>query len=558
MIVFAFLAAVLAFVPSSAMANDGMYTIDAFDANIAVHDDGSLAVNETIAVDFRYARHGIYRYVPFRYTTWWGLRHVTPISDVTILQDGVPAQVETYNENGNVVWKIGDKDVTIDGEHTYEIFYTVDDALLFDDAGQARLYWNVTGSDWDGPMTSSSVGVGLPNAVRPVSAACYAGETGSTAQECVVTDEATFDDALHAIAVTAHGPFTIDVVIPEGAVAVPTTFVRVLHMVRDNIVALFGLLLVPVPFLLWFLRGRDARLGAIVPEYEPPEGYAAAYLVARDARRQRHLFAAMIVTLAQQGYLRIHATEEKAGIFGGTRECITLEKCKEKDGLDAPHQTLFVALTKKADADGRVALHDHQGLLDGMTIRRVKEGLRKRLTDDGLYEPHSFRWQDTMIVVGIVCTMGGMFLAAEMGNAGFVLFVLVGICTIFSALCIPKLTPKGLAFERHVRGFRMFMHTAERYRSAWQERESMFTEYLPYAIAFGDVHRWAKAFEGTQALETAPSWYSGSMAHGWSYLAFAQSLSTVESAVAAAMPSSHGGGGGFSGGGFGGGGGGSW
>jgi hypothetical protein len=79
---------------------------------------------------------------------------------------------------------------------------------------------------------------------------------------------------------------------------------------------------------------------------------------------------------------------------------------------------------------------------------------------------------------------------------------------------------------------------------------------LPYAIAFNDVKKWAKTFEGV--YQKQPDWYSGNVA----LVAIASSgrFDAVSSAIkSATLPGSSGsGGGGHSGGGFGGGGGGSW
>jgi uncharacterized membrane protein len=107
------------------------------------------------------------------------------------------------------------------------------------------------------------------------------------------------------------------------------------------------------------------------------------------------------------------------------------------------------------------------------------------------------------------------------------------------------------------------MTTAEKYRQQFAERAEIFTQLLPYAIVFGCVTMWAKAFEGIDTSATN-SWYAGTGPFQAALLANnLQSMNAnISSAIATAPPSSGSssgfGGGGFSGGGGGGGGGGSW
>ncbi len=96
-----------------------------------------------------------------------------------------------------------------------------------------------------------------------------------------------------------------------------------------------------------------------------------------------------------------------------------------------------------------------------------------------------------------------------------------------------------------------------------------FEKFLPYAMALGVEHRWAKAFEGI--VQNQPTWYQSTDGHMFSTFYFVNSLSYMTQTasttfVSAPRASSSGSGwssggfsgGGFSGGGFGGGGGGAF
>src|SRR5260370_28713948 len=104
------------------------------------------------------------------------------------------------------------------------------------------------------------------------------------------------------------------------------------------------------------------------------------------------------------------------------------------------------------------------------------------------------------------------------------------------------------------------MTTAEKYRQQFAAKADIFTQLLPYAIVFGCVTLWAKAFEGIDTSATN-SWYVGPGPFQAALLSSSlQSMNANISSAIAFNPSSGSssgfGGGGFSGGGGGGGGGG--
>src|ERR1700730_12711251 len=124
-------------------------------------------------------------------------------------------------------------------------------------------------------------------------------------------------------------------------------------------------------------------------------------------------------------------------------------------------------------------------------------------------------------------------------------------------------TAAGRDLLQHTLGFRLFMTTAEKYRQQFAAKAQIFTQLLPYAIVFGCVSLWAKAFDGIDT-SGSNSWYVGSGPFQAALLS--SSLESMNSSISSAItytPPSSGsssgfGGGGSSGGGGGGGGGGSW
>lgn len=536
--------------PASVHAQSSSWSIDSFDSIIEVHEDASITVTETIDVTFDGAKHGIYRQIPVRYTDPYGNRFKTDFDVLSVHQDNQKASVEYSYNYGYVNIRIGDEDRTITGHHVYEIVYTVDRVFLYFDEYD-ELYWNVTGTDWEVPIDHTSATVILPDGAPVEQYACYTGEYGSTRQDCSkIQDE---NMALFA----AEDFLTVAVAFPKGFVYQPTSWERFIWLVQDNWYALIPLIILFFTFWTWYRRGRDPKMTrTIIAEYEPPKGIKAVYAgaIAKNMLKKHHL-TAMIIQMAVDGYIKIKAESKKPNGKERRTPLVTLIPLKTSEGLDTAHAKYYDILFKgKMD---EVDIQKLKGTISAQKISELQSSVRKWLMDEHIYLKGSFGYQAVFLVLGIMVGVVGIISTSVLGLFTGVVAVLSGIFIVVLGYLMPAFTQDGIEARRHVLGFKEFMHTAERYRSAWQEREHIFADYLPYAIAFNDVKKWASTFKGVQ--QVAPDWYTGDIAFV-SIMASGQFSAVTQSIQSAAtVPKSSGsGGGGSSGGGFGGGGGGSW
>jgi uncharacterized membrane protein len=145
--------------------------------------------------------------------------------------------------------------------------------------------------------------------------------------------------------------------------------------------------------------------------------------------------------------------------------------------------------------------------------------------------------------------------------------IALAIIIIFGRL-LTATSMKGTRTRVAVLGFEEFMNRVDSDRLKRMPPDT-FEKYLPYAMALGVEHRWAKAFEGI--IQNPPTWYQGDWTT-FNTFYFVNSLGAMSQQASTAFVSaprsnssssgwSSGGfssGGGFSGGGFGGGGGGAF
>ena len=588
--------AALAISVGSAAADEG-WVIETFDAQIAIQPDGSLEIAETLAVDFRrLKKHGIFRDVPviYDYDETNNRVYELDVKSVTD-REGRSWPYETDWEGSMFRMKIGDPDVTISGPQSYRIAYRVRGALnAFSDHDE--LYWNVNG-EWPVRTNRTIVNVTLP-AGGPTEIACFQGLQGSreTCRSTTTARGATFESTRP---LGENEQLTIVVGLPKGVVREPVpslerkprTFAEVFTVNEFTVGAMVAMLVAVFGGLgwSWWRFGRDRRYASvyylsdnpaeetrpllasdpIVVEYEPLDKLRPAQLgLILDERADPLDVTATIVDLAVRGYLRI-AEVEREGVFGGIANLL--------GGRDWE-------LTRTDRATSDLLPYErtiYDGLFDGASAVNLSF-LKKRFythlsrAQSQLYEdamrrkwftlsPDKARSYWLMAGFGIMFLGGGLvaLLGLTLG-AGLVAVPVTigGLALIVLANWMPKRTAIGREALRRTLGFRQYVATAETDRQAFSERENLFSEYLPYAIVFGCVDKWARAFEGLESMPNTSYWYVG---HSHFHAAnFSRDLSGFSSAVSSTIvstPGSSGGSGfsgGSSGGGGGGGGGGSW
>jgi uncharacterized membrane protein YgcG len=616
----ALLAAVAVLLLAAPAAGDDGWIIDRFVADIEIQRDGTLSITESIDVDFLSLqdRHGIFRVIPVRYQ-WDADPKMLRVYDLDVrsIRDatGRSLTYETSEGNGpNITIRIGDADRIVTGKQGYRINYTVRGAMN-PFADHDELFWNVNGGAWDVPMRAVSATVRTAfdafTAVR-----CFEGPRLSekACQSTFSPQQAAFTATT---ALPAGAQLTLVTSLRKGAVTAPTPilqrrdrdieeyFETTPFTVGGALVAMLGGLALVAR--LWWTSGRDEREHeTIVAEYEPPEKIrpAQAGLLIDESADTKDV-TATIVDLAVRGYLKI--TELPAtGIFGLGEKDWTLTRTEGKAdpaALQPYERTIYDGLF------GRGALDMAQAAVVGL-IRRFSDRagaaeatlaeLQAEPTDEvklsalkkhfyttlakaqrELYgdsvarkwfaaDPQRVRQIYAALGVGALVVAGfavfGLGASLGAGLVGLGL-VLPAVALLGVASRMPRKTRTGAELHRRTLGFRHYMEIAEKERQRFAERENIFSEYLPYAIVFGCVEKWANAFKDIDATAATSSWYTGSTLGAFSANDLSSNLSSFSSQVSSTIASTpggsggsgfSGGGGGGSGGGGGGGGGGSW
>jgi uncharacterized membrane protein len=539
--------------------------MERFAADITIDRNGSLHIVEAIDANFgSLQKHGIFRTIPVRYR--WDDTHVRAYElQVRSVTDSSERSVryETSDQGNSKVIKIGDPNRTVSGRQTYRITYDVAGAMnAFPDHDE--LFWNVNGGQWDVRAQSVTATVHAPAA--PQQANCYQGAAGSD-EACRFAITSTGADFAATRPLAPYGQLTIVAALAKGVVAEPKPIIT---RDSDNVLAYFE----PQPIWLalaafalaaglvflfwrWYTVGRDEReRQTIVPEYEPPDKVRPAQLgVILDESADTKDVTATIVDLAVRGYLTI--TEEPSGGLFAKKDWTLHDTGKGATGL-LPYETIVFTGLFKDGPDVKISeLRTHFI----SSLRTAESELYRDSADRKWFATRPDRVRQGYAGVSVLVIIAGVGVAWLLGRtlgAGLVgvAIVVVGLVALAVARVMPAKTAAGAELLRRTLGFRQYMEVAEKERQRFAERENIFSDYLPYAIVFGCVDKWARAFKDIDLSRQTSSWYVGNAP--FNSFALASSLQGFSSNLGSAISSTPGsrGGSGFSGGGAGGGGGG--
>ncbi len=565
------------------------WAIDNFHADITIQHDTSMLVSEAIDVDFgALQQHGIFRDIPVEYGYDSSRKRVYALTVTSVTNAaGIPVP-HTESHNGpNIRIRIGDPGRTVSGKQAYRLTYRVRGALN-PFADHDELYWNVNGALWPVPIRQESATVALAGGGLE-RAQCYEGPTGSRA----ACPAGIYDDGAHVLygATRELAPgeqMTIVAAVRKGLLPEPQLRLEgvgprpfgdyfaatpvTLGIVGAGVVA--SLLFVGVN---WWRNGRDHIYTSmfylsrnpeeetrppfyrdqVVVEYTPPEDLRPAQMgLLLDERTDNKDVTATIVDLAVRGYVSI--TELAREGFLGRGDWEITRKKSNLDDLARYERTILKGLLGDRDAVKLSALHtDYTAALtdadDQLTDKALSSGW---FTRDPAAVRSRWRWYGVaalLIAIPVTWVAAGLFDAGLVG----VPVAFFGLLLIGTASWMPKRTAKGSELLRRVLGFRLYIDTSEKRRQEFAEKANIFSAYLPYAIVFGCVTKWAHVFKDIDTTKVTQSWYSGPSAFNAVYLSSGlQGLShCVSSAGFNSLVNTPGGQGrsGFFGGGFGGG-----
>jgi uncharacterized membrane protein len=569
--------------------NTQNFEIDSFEADYYLSKDAEgvsrLKVREEITAVFPdyNQNHGIERAIPSTYKSNNLNLQVESVKKV----DGMLWNYTTYDQNNNLIVRIGDADKYVLGEQTYIIEYSLRDVITFYDDHE-EWFWDVNGDQWQQPFGSVVARIHLtPELAKAQSkiSECFAGLYGASTGNCSVNSGTAEEGAVIAVASTEyfHGGENLSFVLgfEEGTFTKyqPNPFLVALALF-SVFTAVFILPIVTfiVMYKKWKKIGNDPKgKGIIVAQYFPQAGMNPLLAnVILTEKLETKAVSATILDLCVRGYVKLYEVKNKK------QPRYELEFTKEAGALSLEEQSVVNMMfngTGKANIGEKIDLTAKKNKLHS-AFMKLKKLVYDQVVSGSYYakNPEKARtsyggWAMLLIIAGLAC----FFLFSPWLIPLAIGLLASGLITLIFSHYMPAKTVKGVEAKEYLEGLKIYMNLAEKDRIKFlqgpdtaekinvgdsKQMVKLYERLLPYAMLFGIEKEWAKQFAGLYGEGESPNWYVGRGAFNAAVFSSAIAGFNSVSAGSFTAPSSSGSsgfsGGGFSGGGGGGGGGGGW
>lgn len=470
--------------------------------------------------------------------------------------------------------RIGDPESTVGSDTaTYVISYKLEGALRGQDEYD-EFYWDAVGTGWQATLNDVTVTVDIPGGVQD--ARCYIGEMGSTT-ECDrfgVTD-GTYRATQERL--SAGEGLTVGAMITKGAVdnASPILEASFLDRLRTEAVdkAKIGGVLAAIAAVLTAIGGRltlarrrdlrylnlpagtvpgrgdDGRVGpssrgTVIPvAFEPPELDVAAAGWLHDAKLTGRETAATLISMAVRGVLHI-AGDSRQG-YRLTLLDASLARGEVEEAVVSKLFPVRRSGAVRALHGGSSLRRAHVAMSIAVRSLDEREGWWLHRPGDKFVTPLGRVFSRISKIIGVVVTIGLLLAVLLVGSDGawadnewvrallqrlrgldpwlllwIIPVVLVMIPIRFGLNLTAKAGSKrgqrsarGRAMTDRVEGFRQYLATAEADQLQFEEGRDIYSEFLPWAIAFGLTDRWSKVcqqlVEQGRIPQPSATWWDG-------------------------------------------------
>lgn len=406
-----------------------------------------------------------------------------------------------------------------------------------------------------GPVEQATVAVSGPAQIRDLS--CFAGDLAS-AIGCTAAsrDETGATASFEQQGLGAGQALTVIVGYSKGATGAAPILERrfelsnafTVDIVTGGSLGLLLLLLVGGVGLLYWTRGRDARVvtaesGTVTAHqsghFMPPDGVRPGQIgTLVDEQADVIDVTSTIVDLAVRGYFRID--EQPRQTYDAPDWQLVKQPKAPVNSLLPYERALYDAMF---DGRDEVLLSQLHGSFTA-GLGKVRDALYRDVVTQGWFARRPDAVRSRWTTLGVLVTALGVL--ATVLLAWLTTYGLLGLAVIIAGAALavggqymPAKTAQGAAALAHTLGFREYLASGEIGDVPDDQRIELFSRYLPYAVVFDSVDRWARvvaSVNGNGRPVDNLYWYHGPAE--WDLSKFADSMRTFTMTTSGAISTS--------------------
>ncbi|MCP4427853.1 MAG: DUF2207 domain-containing protein [Chloroflexi bacterium] len=498
----------------AAQAQQKSYSAGRFDVNVAVQEDGSLLVTETVVFDFVGGPFTfVFRELPTDHTD--GITAITGSVDGRSLPLGdQPGQLEISGRDPiRVAWHL---ESTSNASRAFVLSYRVL-GVVRQEENSDLLLWQALPDEYEYTIASSTTTVTAPNEL------IYVGEPIVQAGETAVSrDGAQLIFASQNL--KPNSPIVIGARFPAGSILTAPPAWQVQQETQAAQAPIWfsvggAILVVGLIVVVAQVNRHRPRIDSRKSlAYEPPTKLSpgiAGTLLTPDANPTWASALGTLFGLAEQGVVEIDESPEKKWY----RKHDFLIRLIEEPVNPQPHEEALLDLlfTTKKGPVKTIKFSDLSGVVTSRRWKTFTETGKMEMKLFDWFSPQRNRARNSLIFSGLLLLVVGiaaMVLAGVMmdtfGPAGLIVggsLMLVGLITAVSATAISPLADQAAVLKAEWRQFADYLKQVTKGKTA-VDSPNMFHKYLPYAAAFGLLPQWVRHFEKAGWTELPPYFHA--------------------------------------------------
>lgn len=543
------------------------WQIDSFHVDMVVDEHGKIDITENILANFANEEHrGMSRNIPYKN----GDSKIKIDFQSATDENENSWQIEKYDSSGDLVIEMRNWENLPDNEkHTFKIKYTVDKIIKRFDTHD-ELYWNLNGTQWPLKINNISATIHLPNefTTDQIDTICFTGKYGQTNKDCEIKQ---IDPKTIEVKATKElnefENLTFAVKLPLGALPeAPLTIMDYIFNTIFLIGSMHAAIVFIIMLIIWYKHGRDEKVArtTVMPHYTPPKGMLPSEVgTLIDETINTRDITATIIDFAIRGYIKVTEIEGVKILFLQGETDYELELIKPYEHTKEYEKIILDNIFEINETGTKTKISSLKNEFYKY-LPEIKNSIMNQLIKDG-YFPHNPEtikkiYKITGIVIFFISIQAFVPFSILLGTLFTANLIISGLIIIGFSFIMPRKTKKGTETYYELKGLYEYINTAEKDRMKFQEEQNiLFEKLLPYAMAFGLISKWTKAFEG---IVQTPNWYETNNTSTIALSSFGHSIgnfgTNLSNNISSSPNSSEGSGfsGGSSGGGGGGGGGG--
>ena len=467
--------------------------------------------------------------------------------------EGATLQIETEETDGALLVRI-----PTDGTRGVRLSYRVS-GTVSEVAQGVQLEWRAVGA-YSHTVRTTDVTVTAP--LPPEALSCLAGEPRS-AMYCTASDMGGDAVVAHFLQADMTPSDRLDIVVnyPPGTVEGEPILTRRWSLasafqVTPATAGVFGLLLLVLVgglVALVRIRGRDERAlrreasegdhAPVAPgehgrmRFAPPDGVHPGQIgtLVNETVDITDLTGA-VLDLAVRGHIRVEELPHEHFTSVDWR-LVRLDGPPGETLLGYEWLLLDALFGEKRTVRLSEIGSPHHGADFPARIDRVREELYRDMVRLKWFSRPPNRERGTWTVAGMALTVSGVVLTGALAvftTAAFtgLAVIIAGAAVTAGAQYMPAKTKLGSSVYAHTMGFRDYLLSQRAQSAPPGQRVELYSRYLPYAVIFDDVDRWANILAAAAIADLSPeeltgdglAWYTGP--REWRIEDFSDSIST--------------------------------